>query len=123
VRPRMAVAMGRAVLVHMQAGVVILRNIRIVRVLEVAGQMIVLVGENPLVQRGLGAREHGRRPAVIFLGARIGIVVEVVVQVAIGTANGEYAEFGFKAAVIDVGGPPEVAARGQFAELRRNRDS
>ena len=89
----------------------------IMRVFKVMGHMVVVLGQDPLVHGRPLSRPTGCRTLRVFLWRRIRIMMEMVVQIAVGTANGENAMLRGEAPVVDIGRPPEVATGGEIAEL------
>lgn len=71
-------------------------------------RVVVPMGVDPLVKLRVAMQQPAGCSLLVFFGSRPRIEVEVVVELRVGTANGERAELAAEGAVIDVRRPPEV---------------
>ena len=83
--------------------------------------MVVVLAEGPAVQEWVTLVDP--RGSTIRIGHRCGpgIVMKVIVQLGVGSTQGDTAEFRGKRPVVDVGRAPEIATGGHIAELHHPR--
>ena len=83
--------------------------------------VIVRLADHPAIQQGVTLVHTGRRTQLVFNRGGPGIVVKVVKQLRIHSAQRDAAQFAGKGAVVDVSGTPEVTAGRYLAKLHHPR--